>query len=74
VVFNDETKINRFNVDGRSWCWINDKENVPNCTVKQTVKHGGGSVILWSYMASGGLGHLQRMEGHILHSYMEICT
>jgi hypothetical protein len=28
VVFSDETKINRFNVDGRSWCWVNDKENV----------------------------------------------
>jgi hypothetical protein len=24
VVFSDETKINRFNADGRSWCWVND--------------------------------------------------
>jgi hypothetical protein len=46
VVFSDETKINCFNIDGRSWCWINDKENVPNRIVKQTVKHGGGSIML----------------------------
>jgi transposase len=46
VVFSDETKINRFNADGRSWCWVNDKENVPDRAVKQTVKHGGGSVML----------------------------
>jgi transposase len=65
VVFSDETKINRFNADGRSWYWINDKENVPNCAVKQTVKHGRGSVMLWSCMTSRGLGDLQRVEGHI---------
>jgi hypothetical protein len=46
VVFSNKTKINRFNANGRSWCWINDKENVPDRVVKQTVKHGGGSVML----------------------------
>jgi hypothetical protein len=38
VVFSNKTKINRFNA--------NDKENVPDRVVKQTVKHGGGSVML----------------------------
>jgi hypothetical protein len=46
VVYSNETKINRFNVDGRSWYWVNDKESVPNCVVKQIVKHGGRSVML----------------------------
>ena len=58
VVFSDKTKINRFNGDGRSWCWINDKENVPDCAVKQTVKHGRGSVMLWSCITSRGLDDL----------------
>ena len=65
VMFSDETKINRFNADGRSWCWVNDKENVPNRAVKQTAKHGGGSVMLWSCMTVRGLGDLQRVEGRM---------
>ena len=28
VIFCDETKIVSFNFDGRSWCWITDKELV----------------------------------------------
>ena len=28
VIFSDETKINRFNLHGRSWCWIGDGERV----------------------------------------------
>jgi transposase len=65
VVFSNETKIICFNADGRSWYWVNDKENVPNCTMKQTVKYGGGSIMLWSCMTARGLGDLQRVEGRI---------
>ena len=46
VVFSDETKINCFNSDGRTWCWVNDQKNLSNYAVKQTVKHGGGSLML----------------------------
>ena len=28
MIFNDVTKINRFNSDGRSWCWIGNGEHV----------------------------------------------
>ena len=46
VVLSDETKINCFNVDGRSWYWINDKESVPDHALKQIVKQGGRFVML----------------------------
>ena len=46
MVFSDKTKINHFNANRRSWYWVNDKENVLDRVVKQTVKHGGGSVML----------------------------
>jgi hypothetical protein len=65
VVFSDETKINRFNADGRSWCWVNDMESLPDHSVKQIVKHTGGSVMLWSCIISRSLGDLQRVERHI---------
>jgi hypothetical protein len=65
VVFSDKTKINCFNANGRSWCWVNDKESLPDRAVKQTVKHGGRSIMLWNCMTSRGLGNLQRVEGRI---------
>ena len=45
VVFSDETKIYRFNSDGRSWCWIEDKENTPVRDVNQIVF--GSSCNMW---------------------------
>lgn len=26
VIFSDHTKINRFQVDGYTWCWVRDDE------------------------------------------------
>ena len=65
VVFSDETKINRFNLDGRTWCLVNDQKNLPDRVVKQTVKHGGGSLMLWSCMTARGVGDLQKVDGRL---------
>lgn len=65
VVFSDETKICRFSSDGRGWCWIEDKENIPVRVVNQTVKHGGGSIMLWSCLTSKGLGALHNIQGRL---------
>ena len=43
VIFNDKTKINRFNSNSRSWCWIGDGKYVGPQHIRQIVKHGGGS-------------------------------
>ncbi|KAK4513557.1 uncharacterized protein ATC70_005560 [Mucor velutinosus] len=48
VIWTNETKINRFNSDGRQWAWIRSGEQLQNHHVKLTVKHGGGSIMLWS--------------------------
>ena len=64
MVFGDKTKINRFDAHGKSWCWINDKENIPNHIVKQTMKHDRRSVMLWICMTIG-LGDLEKVKGHI---------
>ena len=47
-MFSDETKISCFNSDGRTWCWIEEKENIPMRTMNQSMKYGGGSRMLWS--------------------------
>ena len=54
-------KINCFDANGRSWCWINDEESL----LDHAVKHGGRFVMLWSCMTSRGLANLQKVEGHI---------
>jgi hypothetical protein len=40
VIFSDETKINRFNSDGRKWTWCRDDSSLSPRCVSQTVKHG----------------------------------
>ncbi|CEI87984.1 hypothetical protein RMCBS344292_02389 [Rhizopus microsporus] len=48
VIWPDETKINRFNSDGRAWAWVRDGSSLQPKQVKQTVKHGGCSVMVWN--------------------------
>jgi hypothetical protein len=63
VIWSDETKINRFSSDGRSWCWTRDVNSLERRTVKQTVKHGGGSIMIWGCMAVHGPGFMCKLDG-----------
>ncbi len=63
VIWSDETKINRFCSDGRSWCWVRDGERLQLRNVKQTVKHGGGSLMIWGCMTARGPGYICKIEG-----------
>ena len=65
VIFNDETKINKSNSDGRSWCWIGDGERVGPQHVHQTVKYGGGSMMIWGCMTAFGPGAWYKIEGRM---------
>lgn len=56
VVWSDETKINRFNSDGRIWTWIRDGETLQPKHIKGTYKHNGGGIILWSAITYAGTG------------------
>ena len=54
--FNDETKINCFNSYGKNWCWVSDSWRLPKSVIKQTLKHGGGSVMFWGCLIAKGVG------------------
>lgn len=75
VIFSDESKINRFNSDGRSWCWFRDVNQLEDRTVKTTFKHGGGGVMVWGCMTSKGVGYLCKINGtmdqHLYKSILE---
>lgn len=64
VCFSDESKFNLFSSDG-----IRHVRRPPNTRLqpkytKPTVKHGGGSVMVWGcFSGYGGMGPLYRIEG-----------
>ncbi|GFY30586.1 transposable element Tc1 transposase [Trichonephila clavipes] len=63
VIFSDESKFNIFGSDGRRmvWCKPNTSHH-PKHTIP-TVKNGGGSVMVWGYMAASGVGKLVFIDG-----------
>ncbi|KAG1494587.1 hypothetical protein G6F53_012542 [Rhizopus delemar] len=65
VTWSDETKINRFNSDGRTWAWIRSGESLKSHHVKMTVKHGGGSNMLWSAITYAGVGWMCKINGNM---------
>jgi transposase len=65
VIWSDETKINRFNSDGRQWVWVRSNEELQNHHCKLTVKHGGGGIMLWSAITYAGVGWICRINGNM---------
>ncbi len=61
VLWSDETKINLFGSDSVKRVWRQPGEKY-KC-VLPTVKHGGGSVMVWGCMSATGTGELQFIEG-----------
>jgi transposase len=62
VIWSDETKVNLFGSDGKSYCW-----RIPGAPTKDhhfqpTIKHGGGSIFLWGCMTSNGVGFMAKIN------------
>jgi len=62
VIWSDETKINRFGSDGRKYAWKRDDEPIQPRHVQKTVKHGGGSIKLWSCITYEGVGYMAKID------------
>jgi transposase len=65
VIFSDETKINRLGSGGRKWIWSGRNENLTKRTVDETLKFGGGSIMMWGCMTYRGTGCGCRIEGNM---------
>jgi hypothetical protein len=73
VVFSDETKVNRFGSDGRSWSWYRDGESLQPRNVLSTSKNQGGKIMVWGCITSEGPGYLADIEGNMdQHLYRRI--
>ena len=73
VIFSDETKINRFCSDGLSWCWVPQKIKFSPAQISPTMKHGGGSLMMWGCITYKGPGFACKIEGNMdQHLYKQI--
>jgi transposase len=63
VVWSDETKVNRIGSDGCRWAWIKPNSLLKDQHVKNTVKFGGGNLMLWGCMTARGVGYACRIDG-----------
>lgn len=73
VIFCDESKYNIFRSDGQSYVWRKPNEELKEKNLRATVKHGGGSVMVWGCMSASGPGNLCFVDGIMDHKqYLSI--
>ena len=63
VIFADESKFNVFGSNGRTMVWRKPNTEMEKNHLRPTVKHGGGSLMVWGCMAASGVGELVFIEG-----------
>jgi len=73
VIFTDESKFNLFGSDGRVMVWRKPNSELDIKNTTPTVKHGGGSVMVWGCFSAAGVGRLVFIDGIMNHlDYIQI--
>ncbi len=65
VLWSDESKVNLFDSDGVQHVWRHPAEEYQENCALPTVKHGGGSIMVWGCMTTAGTGELQFIGGNM---------
>jgi len=63
VIWSDESKFNLFGSDGVVRVWRSPGEEFKSECINPTVKHGGGSVMVWGCFSANGVGKLVFIDG-----------
>lgn len=73
TIWTDESKYNVFGSDGSIKVWRQPNAELEPRNLIPTVKHGGGSVMVWGCMSANGVGNLHFIEGTMDHRmYIDI--
>lgn len=73
VIFTDESKYNLFKSDGKVKVWRKPNTEMHERNLTCSVKHGGGSQMVWGCMSANGVGELHFIDGIMDHKmYIEI--
>ncbi len=67
ILWSDETKINVFGTDGFTTVWRRKGEEYKEKCMVPTVKHGGGSVLMWGCMSAAGVGSCISLMASWIH-------
>ncbi|KAK3539900.1 hypothetical protein QTP70_017709 [Hemibagrus guttatus] len=65
ILWFDETKIELFGLNGKRHVWRKPGTAHHLANTIPTVKHGGGSIMLWECFSAAGTGRLIRIEGRM---------
>ncbi|KAI0998392.1 hypothetical protein K3495_g9801 [Podosphaera aphanis] len=73
VIWSDETKIHRLNSDGIKYSWVKGSKNLQPEAIEETLKFGGGNLVMWGCMSWYGIGGMGRRVGRMdSKQYLEI--
>uniref|UniRef100_A0A8C4TBF5 Transposase n=1 Tax=Erpetoichthys calabaricus TaxID=27687 RepID=A0A8C4TBF5_ERPCA len=63
VLWTDETKIELFGLNEKCYVWRKENTVFQHKNLMPSVKHGGGSVMVWACFAASGPGQLAFIDG-----------
>ena len=65
VMWSDESPLHLFPKCGKVYVRRQPGEEFQHQCLKPTVKHGGGSIMIWGCVSGAGMGKLKRLEGKV---------
>ena len=75
VIFSDESSFSLFPTSGRVYVWRQPKEAFDSDCLQPTVKHGGGSVMIWGAISWKSTGPMISLHGKInSRDYLQVLS
>ncbi|KAI0999834.1 hypothetical protein K3495_g8364 [Podosphaera aphanis] len=65
VIWSDETKLNQVGSDGIKYFWGRSSNDLGPAAVEETLKFGGGNIMIWGCMSWFGVGEMDRIVGRM---------
>lgn len=75
VIWSDESKFELRNSKKRKRVWCKPSDRLKPQCIQSTVKHGGGSLMVWGCFSKFGVGNLVKIDGRMTAaSYVDVLS